>query len=185
MKIVDLEGRQAADVIAVSDVDPGERSSCIFTQVATGRWRLRLGDAFYTTRCRPMLEVTADTVGVHHLMGGYCTAESNELRYGVADTSNCYSNLVEAMAELGLGPSHVQPDMCASLFMHLAYEQDGSIAVRESPSREGDFIALRALMDVRVAISNCPQERNPCNGYHPTPLRVDILTELVEHRSAR
>jgi uncharacterized protein YcgI (DUF1989 family) len=25
-----------------------------------------------------------------------------------------------------------------------------------------------------VAISNCPQERNPCNGFNPTPLRTIV-----------
>lgn len=31
-------------------------------------------------------------------------------------------------------------------------------------------------MDLFVAISNCPQDKNPCNGFHPTPLRI-IVTE--------
>jgi uncharacterized protein YcgI (DUF1989 family) len=30
-------------------------------------------------------------------------------------------------------------------------------------------------MDLFVSISNCPQERNPCNGFNPTPLRVVVL----------
>jgi len=25
---------------------------------------------------------------------------------------------------------------------------------------------------VFVAISNCPQDKNPCNGFNPTPLKV-------------
>jgi hypothetical protein len=38
----------------------------------------------------------------------------------------------------------------------------------------GDFVDLRAEMDVLVAISNCPQTRNPCSGYQPTPIRVVV-----------
>jgi len=28
-----------------------------------------------------------------------------------------------------------------------------------------------ADIDVLVAMSNCPQERNKCNGFQPTPMR--------------
>jgi uncharacterized protein YcgI (DUF1989 family) len=55
---------------------------------------------------------------------------------------------------------------------------DGSYEIQEPDSRRGDFIDLRAEMDLFVAISNCPQERNPCNGFNPTPLRV-IVTDRV------
>ena len=176
MKLIDVEGKQVGDVIAVSDADPDERLSCLFTQVATGRWRLRIGDAYHSTLSRPMLEVVEDTVGVHHSLGGFCTAQSNEQRYGVSDTPNCYANFVAAMARLGpLGPDHIQPDMCTSLFMHVAYGEDGSMAIREPVSKAGDSITLEALMDVRVAVSNCPQERNPCNAFNPTALRVEIV----------
>jgi uncharacterized protein len=29
-------------------------------------------------------------------------------------------------------------------------------------------------MDVLFVISNCPQVNNPCNGFNPTPIRVEI-----------
>lgn len=176
VRLIDVEGQQVGDLIAVNDDDPDERLSCLFTQVATGRWRLRVGDAYHTNRSRPMLEVVEDTVGVHHALGGFCTSESNEERYGIPGTPSCYGNFLTAMQQLGpLGPDHIQPDMCTSLFMHVHYDQDGGMEIREPKSRAGDRIALRALMPVRVAISNCPQERNPCNGYRPTSLRAEIL----------
>jgi uncharacterized protein YcgI (DUF1989 family) len=177
LKLIDVDGQQVGDVIAVSDADPDERLSCLFTQVATGRWRLRVGDAYFSSRSRPMLEVVEDSVGIHHQMGGFCTAESNEQRYGVTGTPSCYGNFLQAMRELGpLGPDHIQPDMCTSLFMHITFDEDGSTAIREPVSKAGDHIALKALMDVRVAISNCPQERNPCNAYNPTRLRVELYS---------
>ena len=38
----------------------------------------------------------------------------------------------------------------------------------------GDYVDLRAEMDVLAVISNCPQTRNPCNGFNPTPIRVVV-----------
>jgi uncharacterized protein YcgI (DUF1989 family) len=31
-------------------------------------------------------------------------------------------------------------------------------------------------MNLPIGLSNCPQERNPCNGFNPTPMGV-ILYE--------
>jgi uncharacterized protein YcgI (DUF1989 family) len=178
MRLVDLEGQQVGDVIAVSDADPDERLSCLFTQVATGRWRLRVGDSYHSSLSRPMLEVVQDDVCVHHSLGGFCTEESNEQRYGVPNTPCCYTNFLQAMEVHGLGRDHIQPDMCTSLFMHITFDDDGSTAIREPVSKAGDSVTLKALFDLRVAVSNCPQERNPCNAYNPTSLRVDILAAV-------
>jgi uncharacterized protein YcgI (DUF1989 family) len=175
LRLIDVEGQQVGDLIAVNDEDPSEGLSCLFTQVATGRWRLRPGDAYHSIKSRPMLEVVEDTVGIHHALGGFCTPESNEQRYGVPDTPCCYTNFTHAMPELGLGPESIQPDMCTSLFMHIVFGEDGSMKIVEPTSKAGDHITLKALMDVRVAISNCPQERNPCNAFNPTSLRVELF----------
>lgn len=175
MKLIDLEGQQVGDLIAVNDANPDERLSCLFTQVATGRWRLRPGDAYHSSLSRPMLEVVEDTVGIHHSLGGYCTPESNEQRYGIPDTPCCYTNFLSAMPEIDLGPEYIEPDMCTSLFMNVVLDPDGSMSIAEPVSRAGDQITLKALMDVRIAISNCPQERNPCNAFNPTALQVDIF----------
>jgi len=34
---------------------------------------------------------------------------------------------------------------------------------------------LRTLMDSIVSVSACPQDLNPCNGFHPSPLMIRIL----------
>jgi uncharacterized protein YcgI (DUF1989 family) len=26
-----------------------------------------------------------------------------------------------------------------------------------------------------IAVSNCPQDRNPCNGFNPTPLKLQVI----------
>jgi uncharacterized protein len=34
-------------------------------------------------------------------------------------------------------------------------------------------------MDILCVISNCPQINNPCNGFHPTPVRV-LIWDVAE-----
>ena len=42
LRLIDVEGQQVGDLIAVNDADPDEGLSCLVSQVATGRWRLRV-----------------------------------------------------------------------------------------------------------------------------------------------
>ena len=41
--------------------------------------------------------------------------------------------------------------------------------------KAGDRLVLRTLMDSIVSVSACPQDLNPCNGFHPSPLMIRIL----------
>jgi uncharacterized protein YcgI (DUF1989 family) len=44
----------------------------------------------------------------------------------------------------------------------------------QSVSKPGDYVDLRAEMDVLAVISNCPQRNNPVNDFNPTPVRAII-----------
>ncbi len=57
-----------------------------------------------------------------------------------------------------------------NIFMNAPVKPDGSIAIIEPESKPGDYIELKAEMDCIIAITNCPQERNPCNAYKVTSL---------------
>jgi uncharacterized protein YcgI (DUF1989 family) len=48
------------------------------------------------------------------------------------------------------------------------------MAIAVGHSKSGDYVELRAEMDVLVAISKCPQVHNPCNNYRPTPVRLIV-----------
>lgn len=81
LRVVDIEGQQVLDLVGFG-ADRTEK--------------------LYTNRCRPMLTIVEDTVGVHHSGGGFCSEESNFIRYGVHDTRNCADNLTRAVAPFGL-----------------------------------------------------------------------------------
>jgi uncharacterized protein YcgI (DUF1989 family) len=78
-----------------------------------------------------------------------------------------------AAAPLGITVKDIPGAFCP--FMRVVQNDDGSYEILEPTSVAGDHIDLRAEMDLFVSISNCPQERNPCNGFNPTPLRVVVL----------
>jgi hypothetical protein len=121
---------------------------------------------------RPLYTIVEDTCGRHDTIGGCCSAESNYFRYGVKDTASCRDTFLRGLAELGLGKKDIVPNV--NFFMNVPVEEGGSVGITDGLSVPGDFVDLRAEMDVLTLISNCPQVHNPCCGYNPTPIRVVI-----------
>ncbi len=175
LRVVDLQGKQVVDIVALVSSDPTEQLSCVYSVVLNRCWKLTTGHVLYTTRARPLFTITADTVGLHYAGGGYCTEEVNFLRYGVRGSKNCGDNLRTALDMLGLGGTSFSLDSCFNVNMNLTYQPDGTMALNEPLSRPGDYLDLRAELDCAVALSNCPQDRNPCNGFHPTPVRLLVF----------
>ena len=61
-----------------------------------------------------------------------------------------------------------------NFFMNVPVTRGGRAEFADGISGPGQYVELRAAMDVIVLISNCPQLNNPCNAYNPTPLEILI-----------
>ena len=175
LKIIDLQGKQVADLVALSSTDKGEKLSCAYSNVLNGTWKLKKGHVLYSNRANPMLSITDDTVGLHYSGGGFCSEGLNFIRYKVHNTRNCADNLTMAFKPHGIKREDFDFDCCFNIFMNLTFQADGSMRLEEPVSKPGDYIDLKAEMDCLIAISNCPQDRNPCNGFNPTPLQVKVF----------
>jgi len=72
------------------------------------------------------------------------------------------------------GPRLTKRDLPSNInfFMNVPVTPAGGLRFADGISAAGRYVELRALMDVLVLISNCPQLNNPCNAFNPTPVRV-------------
>jgi len=172
LRIVDLEGKQAVDFLCYSAEDPSERYNAADTMKYAGTIFLTRGHALWSDMGRKLLTIVEDTCGRHDTIGGCCSSASNQVRYGVSDTPNCRDNFLRALAPFGLGKKDVVANV--NFFMNVPVGPDGRMGIVDGLSRPGDHVDLRAEMDVLLAISNCPQTRNPCNGYRPSPIRLVV-----------
>lgn len=172
LRIVDLEGQQAVDFLCYDAADPSERYSAADTMKLAGTIFLTTGHGIYSDMGRRLFTVVADTCGRHDTIGGCCSAESNRLRYGVEGTPNCRDNFLRALGRFGLGKKDIVANL--NFFMNVPVGPDGAMAITDGRSRPGDYVDLRAEMDVLAALSNCPQIRNPANGGRPTPIRLVV-----------
>ena len=171
--ITDLEGQQAVDFLCFDADDPGDRYSATNTVKVQGNVYLGLGSVLYADSGRTLMTVIEDTIGRHDTIYGCCSIPNNRLRYGVETTESCYSNFETVLAPYGLGREAIVANV--NWFMSVPILDDGSAGVAEAALQPGSKVALRAEHDVLAALSNCPQMHNPCNGYNPTPIRVQVF----------
>jgi urea carboxylase-associated protein 1 len=178
LRIIDLEGNQAADTLFYSAADPAERYSAVDTLREQGNVYLGLGSKLLSTEGRVMLEITADQVGRHDTLGGACATESNTVRYDLEKRTMhaCRDSWLLAVAtHEGFGLTKRDITHNINFFMNVPVTKEGGLTFEDGLSGPGKYVELRAMMDVIVLISNCPQLNNPCNGYNPTPIEVQVL----------
>jgi urea carboxylase-associated protein 1 len=175
LRILDLEGNQAADTLFYNAEDPGERYSAMDTIREQGNVYLTSGSVLRSNENNPMLEIVADTCGRHDTLGGACASESNTVRYGLEKRCMhaCRDSWMLAIAErpeFGIGKRDISHNI--NFFMNVPVTEDGGLTFEDGISAPGKYVELTAKMDVVVLISNCPQLNNPCNGYNPTPVEL-------------
>lgn len=177
LRIVDVEGNQAADTLFYNARDPHERYSATDTIRAQGNVYLGVGSELLSQDGNVMLTITADTVGRHDTLGGACATESNTVRYALEKKTMhaCRDSYVLALAEhdhWGLSKRDIGHNI--NFFMNVPITPDGGLTFADGVSGPGKYVEMVAAMDVLVLISNCPQLNNPCNAYNPTPIEVLI-----------
>lgn len=175
IRILDLEGNQAADTLFYNADNPTERYSAVDTIREQGNVYLTAGSKLMSSENNVMLEITADTCGRHDTLGGACAAESNTTRYALEKKCMhaCRDSWLVAVTEheeLGMTKRDITHNI--NFFMNVPVTADGGLTFADGISDAGKYVELKAAMDVLVMISNCPQLNNPCNAYNPTPIEV-------------
>lgn len=177
VRILDLEGNQAADTLFYSADNPSERYSATDTIREQGNVYLTAGSVLRSNENRPMLEIVADTCGRHDTLGGACATESNTVRYDLEKRCMhaCRDSWMLAIAEhpeYGLSKRDITHNI--NFFMNVPITEEGGLTFADGISAPGKYVELKALMDVLVLVSNCPQLNNPCNAYNPTPIEMIV-----------
>ncbi len=177
LRILDLQGNQAADTLFYNAHDPSERYSAMDTIREQGNVYLSYGTRLLSNEGNVLLEIVADTCGRHDTLGGACATESNTVRYALDKKCMhaCRDSWMLAVAEnehYGLSKRDITHNI--NFFMNVPVTPDGGLSFEDGLSAPGKYVELKAAMDVIVLISNCPQLNNPCNGYNPTPIEVLI-----------
>lgn len=168
IKVVNSHGTQVLDTWAFNATDLTEHMSMAHTRSVNSTIYPAVGTVLVTSRRRPILTLLDDTSpGLHDTLLCACNLEIYR-ELGVEDYHrNCQDNLHEALAELGLTVTDTPNPL--NLFMNTPVVESGAIDRRPPASKPGDYVLLRAEMDLVIAFSSCPQDITPINGPELTP----------------
>ncbi len=154
LTVTDVEGVQVADLLAYNADDVREVISNGRTFDYAETIQLTIGHVLFSNRSNRMLTIVEDTVGRHDFLLTPCSEAT--FRHFYPDQPvhrGCFGNLAEALAPYG-----VEPDMipCAfNIFMNVPVAADGKIRVDPPLSKAGDYIRLRAEMNLVIGLTAC------------------------------
>lgn len=176
LTIIDTEGQQAADFVAVVLGDTREHLSPVHTRRALNSLFFTVGDHLYANTGEPLLEVIADSIGVHDANVPACDPTRFSIDFGVDGHRNCLDNLHEGLAEYGVLAVNVPEPF--NLFQNGPVTADGRMQVTDPKSQAGDHVVFKVLKDLVCAVSSCPQDIIPGNGLHVTPIDIRVTDAL-------
>ncbi|WP_082553742.1 DUF1989 domain-containing protein [Altererythrobacter sp. Root672] len=166
LKVIDPFGIQVSDLLAYNAHDVRESISNGRTFDYEETIALTIGNRLWSNRSNPMLTIVEDSVGRHDFLLTPCSEATFRHFYPEHPVRRgCFGNLAEALAPYG-----IEPDMipCAfNLFMNVPVAADGTLQVAPPISKPGDFIRLRAEMDLVIGLTACSAYASNGGSFKP------------------
>ncbi len=182
LRVIAAEGKQVADIRFLNAHDYREQFASRFsvslnsTQGLGGMKRIK---KFYSKPpwYNVMLTVLEDKVGDHNF-GCQCTPKHYELR-GKPGHLSCADLFERCLRPYGLTMADLDSAGVFNAFMPVRFrdDQDGTFVFERPSCEKGDYIDLRAEMDILVAAVSCPEE-DIVNDFAPKGVKYQILEEV-------
>jgi len=174
IKVINTHGSQVVDFWAFNADHPGEFMSMEHCRVALGRYRPISGDTLITNQRRKILKFVEDTSpGVHDTMMAACDRFRYEQLGCTEYHDNCTDNLWEALASVRFKPTETPCPF--NLWQNTPVDSTGSIEQLPTVSKRGDFVLFKALMEIVVCFSACPQDIVQINSGRPKNAHYQII----------
>lgn len=180
LRVIDLEGGANVGGIFYNFECPTERYNMPDTLKAQHIACLTAGCVLYSDMGRILLSIIADSVGWHDPIAGTSNPRSVESRYGSSsyqEERNEYhkngrdSFLVE-LGKWGLGPRDLVANV--NLFSRVDVADDGAMTFHTGNSKAGNYVDLRAEMNVLVILNTCQHPLDPTPKYQPKRVQISI-----------
>ncbi len=173
IKVINTHGTQVVDCWALNVENRGEFMSMEHCRVAFERICPRKGDTMVTNQRRPILKIIEDSAsGTHDTLLAAC----DRFRYQQLGCKeyhrNCTDNFWEALIEIGMKPIELPSPF--NLWQNTPVEPGGAIKPNPPVTKKGDYIVLRAEMDLVICLSACPQDITSICGNKPRNAHFEI-----------
>ncbi len=173
LKVVDIEGEQVSDFICYNLHDKIEYLSSGRTIDYAETIYLTKGHPFYSNRSNVMFEMIEDTVGQHDFLLTPCSAEMFRITYGHSEPHRgCLGNLCEALKEYEISPDNIPT--CFNIFMNVPVDGvTGKVSVLPPKSTAGDYVILKAKMDLIVGMTSCSAGMSNNFSFKPIGYQIE------------
>jgi len=158
LRIIDDTGQASVSLLAWREEDPSERINCADTIKVQWSAAISKGRAILSDMGRVVFSLVEDSCGAHDLLVGGSTPTSVLASSG-ASGRNTQENFLAAVSKIGLGVRDIPP--CITFFAPVALDAAGRFIWKGDGKRAGDFVDLRAEMNLIVVASNCAHPLNP------------------------
>ena len=184
LKIIDPTGEQVSDMISFARDDPREWLSSGRSIDYANTIYLTTGHVLYSNRSRPMWTVVEDTVGRHDFLLTPCSPETFSIIYKTTGHHpSCFENLVKGLAPFGIAPDTIPTTL--NVFMNVVVLPSGELQILPPLSRAGDFLLLRAEMDLIVGVTACSAELSNNGSFKPIDVEVHAAPAAGAVRGGR
>lgn len=172
LRVIDPEGEQVSDVIAFARADTSERLSSGRSLDYNNTIFLTTGHVLYSNRSNPMFTILEDTVGKHDFLLTPCSPETFEILYEDHQGyhPSCFENLAKNLERFGISGDDIPTTFNA--FMNVDVLPSGELEIGPPLSKPGDFVDLRAEMDLVVGVTACSAEMS--NNYSFKPIDLEV-----------
>ena len=174
LRIVDTTGRSSVAMIGWRQEDTSERINCADTVKVQWTAALAKGRVILSDMGHVFMSLIEDTSGAHDVLVGGSTPASTLAAHG-APSRNSHENFLAAAAKLGLGLRDIPP--CVTFFAPVSLDPAGRFRWDAGRKQPGDFVDLRAEMNVSVVLSNCAHPLDPAMPAASGPVT------LIRHRA--
>jgi uncharacterized protein len=158
LRIIDETGRSSVSLIGWREEDTSERINCADTVKVQWSAALCKGRVILSDMGRVLLSLIEDTSGAHDLLVGGSTPAATLAAFG-ATTRNTHENFLAAAAKIGLDVRDIPP--CVTFFAPVSLDAKGRFLWNPGRKRPGDFVDLRAEMNLILVASNCAHPLDP------------------------
>jgi urea carboxylase-associated protein 2 len=173
LRIVDDTGCSSVSLIGWREEETSERINCADTVKVQWSAAISKGRVLLSDMGRVFLSLIEDTSGAHDLMVGGSTPASTLQAFG-ATTRNSQENFLLAAAKIGLGLRDIPS--CVTFFAPVSLDEKGRFLWNSSRKRPGDFVDLRAEMNLVLVLSNCSHPLDPAR-----PATCEPVTLIRHH----
>jgi urea carboxylase-associated protein 2 len=180
LRMTDIEGGANVGLIAYQFENPLNRLNLPDTLKAQYTAKLTQGHVLMSDMGHALLSITADTVGWHDPLGGHGSAALVKNKYGEATYQekrnewyrNAHDNFLIELGKYGLGKRDLVANV--NFFKRVEVDANGKMHFRPADCKAGDYVDLRAEMNVLVILNTCQHPLDPNPNYEPEPIQLSV-----------